>query len=565
MRKKLLSLLTVLCLVLGMLPATAMAAGIAAELGYSEDEVAMYISEDTDLTEDVEGLIIVTAPVKVTIKGAKLTTGLVIAPGAEGAAVTLSENADVNAVIVMAKAEVTVEETAVAETVTVTAPETKVSVAGEVKVVNVAEEAEKTTVSVAETAKVETVTVSAPAAAVEVSGEVASVAVAETAAGAAVTVAETATVKTYEVAAPDVKTEVAGTVESVKVAETATGNELAVTETAKVAEVTDATGELTVSGDGAANVTVTDSTTPAGDTADEEAAGDNSNIDLPPVVIQPEEKTAPAGAPQGNLVTAPIGKDNATNYKLEVSDVTTQYSGDANAVYNVKIHAENVKQTTSGNPPSNGSTGTKANWVGIGIPVSTDGNYAYKFYTLTRWRADATPDNMHDTVFTGMDGDKTVSNIVKSSTLDADGGVLDWTDNGTTYHGVYVPAGQSYPAAVLWSVGVEVYDISSKVATSETLSTTDLEGLVPVWTEIYDIQVEITEFKEGTGEKEEVKTASEEDKDEAPKDENLKEETPKVEAPKDDQPTETQLTSDQPKVENPAPTPDQPAPDQPTE
>ena len=66
--------------------------------------------------------------------------------------------------------------------------------------------------------------------------------------------------------------------------------------------------------------------------------------------------------------------------------MTTQYSGDANAVYNVKIHAENVKQTTSGNPPSNGSTGTKANWVGIGIPVSTDGNYAYKFYTLTRWR-----------------------------------------------------------------------------------------------------------------------------------------------------------------------------------
>ena len=100
---------------------------------------------------------------------------------------------------------------------------------------------------------------------------------------------------------------------------------------------------------------------------------------------------------------------------------------------------------------------------------------------------------MHDTVFTGMDGDKTVSNIVKSSTLDADGGVLDWTDNGTTYHGVYVPAGQSYPVAVLWSVGVEVYDISSKVATSETLSANDLEGLVPVWTEIYDIQVEITE------------------------------------------------------------------------
>ena len=72
MRKKLLSLLTFLCLVLGMLPATALAAeyaDLAKELGYSEEEVAMYIDEDTELSEDVEGLIVVVAPVKVTVKG----------------------------------------------------------------------------------------------------------------------------------------------------------------------------------------------------------------------------------------------------------------------------------------------------------------------------------------------------------------------------------------------------------------------------------------------------------------------------------------------------------------
>lgn len=495
MRKKLLSLLTVLCLVLGMLPATAMAAGIAADLGYSEDEIAMYVSEDTELTEDVDGLVLVVAPVTVTVKGASLTSGLVVAPDAAGAKVTLDEGANVNAVVVMAAAEVTVAETATAATVTVSASESTVTIAGEVKAVNVAAEAEKATVTVAETAKVETVEVAAPAAAVKVEGEVKTVTVAETAAGAAVTVAETATVAALEVAAPEVKAEVAGTVESVKVAETATGAELAVAGTAKVAEVTDATGELAVSGDGAANVTVTDTTTtPAGDDKkDEETSGEtNEGTEQSPRPNTPvidDTESAPAAAPQGKLTTAPIGEENAKNYKLTISDMTTKYAGDADAVYNVKIHAEEVKQTT--NP-----SGVTANWVGIGIPISADGNYAYKYYTLTRWRSDATPDDMHAAVFTGKDGDTTVSNLITSTSLEQ--GALDWTENGTVYHGVYVPAGESYPAAVLWSVGVEVYDISSKIATSETLSMSDLEGLVPVWTEIYDIEVEITEAGSGS-------------------------------------------------------------------
>lgn len=269
MKKKLLSVLLALTMMLTVLPVSAMAAELTEDQkstlvaqGYSEEEIAnaIFISEDTELTEDVEGLIIIVAPVKVTIKGAKLTTGLLIAPGAKGASVVLGESANVNAVIVMDTAEVTVEEKAVAASVTVTAPEAKVAVAGEVKTVTVAAEAEKAAVTVAETAKVDTVEVAAPAAAVEVAGAVASVAVAETAAGASVAVAETATVSALEVAAPDVKADVAGTVESVTVAETATGAELAVAETATVTEVADSTGALTVSGDGAANVTVTDTT-----------------------------------------------------------------------------------------------------------------------------------------------------------------------------------------------------------------------------------------------------------------------------------------------------------------
>ena len=387
MRKKLLSLLTVLCLVLGMLPATAMAAefaDLAAELGYEESEIAQYVSEDTEITADADGLVLVVAPVSVTVKDAKLSTGLLVAPGAEGAKVILSEGADVNAVIVMAKADVTVEEKAVAASVTVTAPETTVAVAGEVKTVTVAEEAEKTAVTVAETAKVETVEVSAPAAAVEVVGEVASVSVTETAAAATVTVAENATVSTLEVAAPDVKADVAGTVESVTVAETATGAELAVSETATVTEVTDNTGELTVSGAGASNVTVTDTTADPTeeDKDDAEEDEDDASIFIPDLIItdthmaDPGIKKAPL---EDHSQSNPIPSD-----VLNASQSISVTNGENDNEFNVVITARDLYwHANSENAPF------KASWVGLAIPKCTEEGYTYQYYQL---KVGTTPD-----------------------------------------------------------------------------------------------------------------------------------------------------------------------------
>ena len=354
MRKKLLSLLTVLCLVLGMLPATALAAeyaDLAAELGYSEEEVALYISEDTELTEDVEGLVLVVAPVTVTVKGAKLTTGLVVVPDAEGAVVTLGENADVNAVIVMAKAEVVVEETAVAASVTVTAAEASVTVAGTVETVTVAEDAEGTTVTVAETAKVETV----------------------------------------KVAAPSVKVAVAGTVETVDVAETATDAELVVEETAAITEVTDATGALTVSGDGAENVTVTDtSAEPDEDEEkkdeekDDEETKDDTNTDNynPPSTTQPTTRPNDAKLVVAPQVDHPEAKDPVSS-AAPLTGLSTGYDVSSKLVegttntYDVVIYAKNVVKHTNAN-------GAEGYWVGFGIPIQTgDGAPTYTYYAVT--------------------------------------------------------------------------------------------------------------------------------------------------------------------------------------
>lgn len=374
MKKKLLSVLLALTMMLTVLPVSAMAAELTEDQkaaleaqGYSEEEIAnaVYIDEDTELTEDVEGLIIIVAPVKVTVKGAKLATGLLVLPGAKGAAVVLGENADVNAVIVMDTAEVTVEEKAVAASVTVTAPEAKVAVAGEVKAVTVA----------------------------------------ETAAGASVAVAENATVSTLEVAAPDVKAEVAGTVESVTVAETATGAELAVAENATVTEVTDNTGALTVSGDGAANVTVTDTTAepaeddkkdeeePEEDKKDEEEPAEedkkdenNSTSTVPPLVDNHKKDPGFTVAPQ-------VDKEGNTplsdTYSLSVSN------GAEDNEFRVVIKATNVvKHTaTEGGMP-------EGYWVGLAIPKQDN----YSYYLINCSTGVQTDSLSPDSTYTGDNG-----------------------------------------------------------------------------------------------------------------------------------------------------------------
>ena len=103
MRKKLLALFVVLCMVVGMVPAV-----LAANLeDYTDAEVAMYVEEETTLTETVEGLVVVTAPVKVTIDGAKLTAGIAILEEAAGAELDITGEANVNAVVVLGDATVT--------------------------------------------------------------------------------------------------------------------------------------------------------------------------------------------------------------------------------------------------------------------------------------------------------------------------------------------------------------------------------------------------------------------------------------------------------------------------
>lgn len=328
MRKKLLSLLTVLCLVLGMLPATAMAIDTT-NIDKTDAENVMVVAEDTELTGTIEKLVLVDAAVKVDVTDATLTVGLVVSPDAEGAEVTISGTTAAE-VVVLANASVKTDEATT----------------------------------------VQTVTVDAAAATVEVAGEVASVVLTENAEGVTLTVAETATVAAVEVAAPNATVEVSGTVESVAVAATATGTELVVSESATVAAVTDATGGLTVSGAGAENVAVENTAESTEgeedkDTEDEEtedgedaaqdeennetpSTGDNfGDIVVPPVTDEEEEETPdePENPEQPGDTTAPkitwggveyeAGKTNSVT-ATEV--VTTK---DAAAGYWVKFAVEN--------------------------------------------------------------------------------------------------------------------------------------------------------------------------------------------------------------------------------
>ena len=367
MRKKLLSLLTVLCLVLGMLPTTAFAAAAEA---YEKNEVARVITTDTEIAEDIDGLVLVDAPCKVTVKDAKLSVGIVVSPDAAGAEVILTGTTEAAEVVVLSASSVKVEETATATSVTVDAAEATVEVAGTAAEVIVTENAEKTAVTVAETAKVETVSVAAPAAAVEVVGEVKTVAVAETAAAATVTVAETATVSALEVAAPDVKADVAGTVESVTVAETATGAELVVAETATITEVTDATGELTVSGDGADKVTVNDTT------ASEEEEEDEEEDLTGPVDLPWQVETPTCTGPR--ITWAPMvdhaGETETEIENVQIGEPVVTPTGDNRA--SVTLNAQDLPKHTGTNGKG------PAYWIGFGI--QKEEGTTYKYYVLQK-------------------------------------------------------------------------------------------------------------------------------------------------------------------------------------
>lgn len=414
MKKKLLSVLLALTMMLTVLPVSAMAVDLTEDQktaleaqGYTAEQLEeleaneqiMVVSEDTVLEEDYDGLILVVGKCTVTVRGAKVGVGMIVLPGAQDAKVVLESSADVNAVVVLDKAEVVIDAEAQATYLTVAAPEAAVTVSGAVEKLTVDEAAEAAQVTVAETATVAAVTVSAPEVKAEIAGTVTEVAVTETAAGASVAVAETAAVSTLAVAAPDVKAEVAGTVESVTVAETATGAELAVAETATVTEVTDNTGALTVSGDGAANVTVTDTTAeptePAeDDKKDEEEPADktdstdrtDADADMP---IVPAEKTLAEKVGEG-IGAAPLddhgytagGEGNKNGSYSSTSGNAADRANGLAASYNVTttqtgensfdVHVVGTEVLAHGNSANQGGC-----YIGIAIPVEAGYSYTY--------------------------------------------------------------------------------------------------------------------------------------------------------------------------------------------
>lgn len=413
MKRKLLSVLLALTMMLTLLPVSALAVDLTEEQktaleaqGYSAEQIAeleakeqiMVISEDTVLEEDYEGLVLVVGKCSVTVRSAKVGVGVVVLPGAQDAKVVLEGSAEVNAVVVLDKAEVVIEAEAQTTYVTVAAPEAAVTVSGAVEKLTVDEAAQAAQVTVAENATVAAVTVSAPEVKAEIAGTVSEVAVTETAAGASVVVAENATVSTLAVAAPDVKADVAGTVESVTVAETATGAELAVAETAAVAEVTDNTGALTVSGDGAANVTVTDTTAepaapadedkPDEETKDEETKNEetkNEETATPPFITT--EKTVSEKVGEG-IGAAPLD-DHTYGQGDSRNGAYTSTSGNGADVAHGLAEGYNVTSTQTGentydvhvvgtNVLAHGNSANQGGcWVGIAIPVEEGYSYTY--------------------------------------------------------------------------------------------------------------------------------------------------------------------------------------------
>ena len=391
MRKKLLSLLTVLCLVLGMLPTTALAAATEA---YENNEVALIITTDTEITEDVDGLVLVDAPCTVTVTDAKLSVGIVVSPDAAGAEVVLNGATEAAEVVVLAAASVKVEETANAGIVTVDAAEATVEIAGTAAEITVTENAEKTTVTVAETAKVTgDVTNAAPESVVSIKGEVSgNMTTAETAVGATTEVAETATVSgSVTNAAPDSTMKVDGKVEGgIANTETATGATLEVGANAEITgEVTDATGELTVTGDGAANITVTDTSASDEDEEDSEDAEDEDDGEDADDATEEENTPAfddvappPATYNGPRIVWAPLhdhsddedghsetcGTDQtstlATNPNVSTPVLTDTLANNAPRA-SVTVSADNVKQHTN-------ADGREGYWIGFGVAVPVE-------------------------------------------------------------------------------------------------------------------------------------------------------------------------------------------------
>ncbi len=180
MRKKILSVLLALCMVLTLLPIAAYAAELTdaqkqalKDQGYTDEQIAnvLVVDEDTVIDADEDRLVIVVGKCTVTVRGAALATGIVVAPGAGDASIVLEAQSNVNAIVVLDKAEVVVQQDAQAANVTVAAPEAAVTVQGTVQTLAVDKAAENAQVTVAETAKVDTVNIDAAGVTAEIKAD----------------------------------------------------------------------------------------------------------------------------------------------------------------------------------------------------------------------------------------------------------------------------------------------------------------------------------------------------------------------------------------------------------
>lgn len=417
MRKKILSILLALCMVLALLPVAAFAAKLTdaqvAELkakGYTDeqiqelnDQIADYESdeivlvfEDTTISAAESRLVLVVAPkATVTVDGAKLDTGIVVAPGAADAKVVLKAGADVNAVVVLDKAEVVVEQEAKAANVTLAAAEAAATVEGTVDTVAVNEAAEKATVTVAEGAAVAAVEVAAPEAKADIAGSVSTVVVAETAKGAETAVAQTAQVSAVTVAAPEAKTDIAGTVSSVTVAETAEGagttvsgtvdsvavdapnTKTDVADTGSVGSVTvgeNATGTEVNAADGASVGEVVD---PAGNNSGNTAAepepspSPSAKPSPAPVDPEPDEPVTPPSS-NAQIIAAPIGNETIGHKPYDTYSVSASGSNVTVTVTGLQKHlSSDTEQAKLG----------EKYWVGIAIPVPAE-DQPYKYVVI---------------------------------------------------------------------------------------------------------------------------------------------------------------------------------------
>ena len=346
MRKKILSVLLALCMVLSLLPVAAFAAKLTdaqvADLkakgytdaqieeiqkqiaDYESDEIVL-VFEDTVIDQAESRLVLVVGKCNVEVSAA-LETGIVVAPGAADAKVALKAGADVNAVVVLDKAEVVVEKDAKAANVTLAAAEAAATVQGTVDTVAVNEAAEKATVTVAEGAAVAAVEVAAPEAKADIAGTVSTVVVAETAKGAETAVAQTAQVSTVTVAAPEAKTDIAGTVSSVTVAETAEGAGTTVSGTVSNVTVDAPNTKTEVAGTGSVgsvnvgeNATGTEINAADGANVGEvvDPAGNNSGN----TAADPEPSASPSASPAPSVPDEP-DEPGPVNPPVEKADAT---------------------------------------------------------------------------------------------------------------------------------------------------------------------------------------------------------------------------------------------------